>query len=206
LTEFEGFYTVEELHERGWHYPTIHRLFRSGPSKVLYSERTKKRVELYRHDIVLQMEGAPDFERVQEDAAKRSKARALDLIRDARETQVVIRPMPRQHLQDAALKHYNNKRHRDSIRLPIIIPPGFWETIIVDYLVAEHGSVFEWDYYRKNTIPKIEEIKTEKILGAISSAYPFLEEECRTRLAAMREAAMRRTQARQPVTAEQPDA
>ena len=203
MTEFQGFYTVEELHERGWRYATIHRLFRSGPTKVLYSERVKKRVELYRQDIVLQMEGDPDFEKIQEDAAKQSKAKVAERIRDVRETQIVIQPMHRQHLRNAALKHHNHKRHQDTTRLPLITPPGFWEKIMVDYLLSDYGSVFEWDYYRKNTIPKVEEIKTEKLVAAIITAYPFLEEECKARLAAIR-ATARPPESGAPAPAEQP--
>jgi hypothetical protein len=72
----EGCRCGEPHRERGWHYATIRRLFRSGSNKVRYSERGKKRVELYRQDVVVQMEADPDFGKIQEDAVKQSKAKA----------------------------------------------------------------------------------------------------------------------------------
>jgi len=70
-------------------------------------------------------------------------------------------------------------------------------------LISDYGSVFERDYYRKNANPKVEEIKTEKLVAAIITAYPFLEEECRARLSAVR-AAARPPESSPPIPAGQP--
>src|ERR1035441_6607937 len=172
--QYEGFYTFDELLERGWHRRTIWNLF-GNPSKVIYAGG--KRVELYSKVTAQQMEAASSFASIQQDHAKESKALFKERVRDAEQSRFAVPRLPMKQLKSVALQFHNRRKLQDSAKPPLLPPPGFWETIMVDYLVMR-----EREYIPTREGKMIEKIEIRQHLRVVADAYPELADECSRRL------------------------
>jgi hypothetical protein len=182
MPEFDGFFTREDIKKRGWRYGTINSLL-SQPSKTVLVDG--KSVPLYRQEVVIQMESSPEFEKVQAHRGEVSRQRAAEQIGEAKRDKAEIPTIPKAMLREEARQEDNRKNHRDIHHIPVIVPPGFWDRIEVDYLIKQRSWTIAWDYYRSNPLPKAQEIRMEKTIVAIARAYPHLVEECKGRLKKM---------------------
>jgi hypothetical protein len=175
MPEYQGFFTIREMRQRGWRIRTIAELFKR-PSKVLHGDN--QQIDLYNQDIVTGMETDPLFERIQAEEPLRPEPAVDSDVNDLCLADLYEQPLSREDLRRAALHNYNLKRGRAVNTL--MLPPAALEKIEVDYLFSMKTKSFKVPF--RSPVRVNDSATKDRVLSAIAKMYPHLKNECQRRL------------------------
>ncbi len=121
MPEYQGFFTVREMRQRGWRIRTIAELFKRH-TKVLHGDN--QQIDLYHQDIVTGMENDPMFKRIQAEEPLKPEPAVDSDVNDLCLADLYEQPLSREDLRSAALQRYNLKRGQAVNYIPLMLPPS----------------------------------------------------------------------------------